>query len=88
MSLRWVLFILYILYCSMAGALLIFAPWSPLWQRFLLVLPQGLATEALALAPVRSAITGFGLVHLVWVLHDLEGLFLSAPRDEQTEPSS
>jgi hypothetical protein len=48
-------------------------PWSAAWER--LAGPVGVAgIGALVGAPVvRGAVSGFGLVHLVWGAHDLLG---------------
>ena len=64
--------ILFILYCVEAGVFLVFVPWSTLWERHLLEVPF-VGIRALGLHPfLRSALTGFGLVHLIWGVHDLE----------------
>ncbi|MEO6194137.1 MAG: hypothetical protein ABIS20_14100 [Thermoanaerobaculia bacterium] len=66
--------ILFVLYCIEAGTFLVLAPWSPVWDRMLLQLP-GEILRAIALYPfVRAAVTGFGLIHLVWGAHDLDEL--------------
>lgn len=62
------------LYCLEAGLLLLFAPWSPVWDRTILQLPIAEMRVFLLGALGRSAITGFGLVHIVWGLHDLQAL--------------
>jgi hypothetical protein len=64
--------ILFILYCVEAGVFLAFVPWSTLWERQLLEFPLvGLRT--FGLHPLwRSALTGFGVVHLIWAVHDLD----------------
>lgn len=69
--------LLFIFYCAEAGALLIFAPWKPVWDRTMMQIPiQEL--RALMLHPVtRGAVTGFGLVHLVLGAHDLHKLLTS-----------
>lgn len=67
---------LFILYCVTAGMFLVFAPWGPLWERVLTPASAGLAADLLSLPVVRAAASGFGLVHLIWALNDLEGLFL------------
>ncbi len=62
----------FILYCFEAGLLLLFAPWSPEWDRILMQLVPFQMLRGLLLQPwLRGAITGFGLVHLVWGAHDL-----------------
>jgi hypothetical protein len=66
--------LLFILYCVEAGLFLLLAPWSPLWDRNVLLIPiSGLRTLALHPAS-RGAVSGFGLIHLVWGAHDLDAL--------------
>ena len=63
----------FIIYCLEAGFFLLFSPWSPGWDRTVLMLPSA-ALRALVLHPLfRGAVSGFGLVHLVWSMHDLTG---------------
>ena len=71
---------LFILYCVEAGVLLVMAPWSPAWDTSILRLHGTRLQELLLNTAVRSAISGFGLVHLVWAAHDLE-LWLSRGRN-------
>jgi hypothetical protein len=62
---------LFIIYCMEAGFFLLFGPWSPGWDRTVLLLPPG-SLRALFFHPLlRGAVSGFGLVHLVWSMHDL-----------------
>jgi len=69
---RYLFDILFVLYCVEAGVFLAFVPWSTLWERHLLEIPV-LGLRAFGLHPIlRSALSGFGLVHLVWAAHDLE----------------
>ena len=72
---------LFILYCVEAGVLLVMAPWSPAWDTSIFRLPGTTLQELLLHVGVRSAISGFGLVHLVWAAHDLE-LWLSQRRTD------
>ncbi len=66
--------ILFILYCVEAGTFLVLAPWSPLWDRTLVQVQLDLVRTT-GLHPVfRAAVTGFGLIHLVWGAHDLDEL--------------
>ena len=76
MRLEGLITLLFIFYCIAAGLLLILAPWGPLWERILMLAPKGVATQILAHSAARSAASGFGLVHLVWALNDLEGLLI------------
>jgi hypothetical protein len=74
MRLSKTLTLLFGLYCIEAGVLLVFAPWSPVWDRTVVSLPIP-ALRLLCLHPVfRGAVSGFGLIHLVWGAHDLLGL--------------
>lgn len=71
---RYLLSALFILYCIEAGVLLTMTPWRDVWPRLILDLPSD-ALRTFLLHPLgRSAITGFGLIHLVWGLHDLHRL--------------
>jgi hypothetical protein len=72
----------FILYCIEAGIFLLFAPWSPVWDQTMIQIPlEGLRT--IALNPgLRGAVSGFGLVHLVWGAHDLDAL-LSRRRQQR-----
>ena len=80
---RWRLFLtaflqtLFVLYCIEAGALLVIAPWKDLWLRFVSGLSWDGARTLLLHPLSRSVITGFGLVHIVWGIHDLEQLLRS-----------
>lgn len=78
----------FILYCFEAGLLLLFAPWFQEWDQIMLqIVPfQGLRRFLLH-AWVRGAITGFGMVHIVWGAHDLIALLIrrapgTATRDQ------
>lgn len=65
--------ILFLLYCIEAGVLLLMAPWSPSWDRAIIQIPSFAIQSILLDGIVRGAISGFGLVHLVWGMHDLDG---------------
>ena len=66
--------VLFVLYCLEAGLFLVLAPWNGGWDRLAFQIPLA-AVRDLFLAPgFRGAVTGFGLVHLVWGLHDLRAL--------------
>jgi len=64
--------LLFILYCVEAGVFLLLAPWSPMWGRTLAHLPLGALRGACLHPAFRGAVTGFGLVHLVWGANDLK----------------
>ncbi|MEM7583528.1 MAG: hypothetical protein AAF560_09130 [Acidobacteriota bacterium] len=59
----------FVLYCATVGAVLVLVPWSPGWERMIAHLPAGF--EILRQPLLRGALSGFGLVHLVWCVHDL-----------------
>jgi hypothetical protein len=66
--------ILFILYCIEIGTGLVLVPWSPVWDKVVIQLPWE-ALRAFGLyAVARAAVTGFGLIHLVWGAHDLDDL--------------
>jgi hypothetical protein len=77
--------LVFILYCFEAGILLLFVPWFPFWDRTLIQIPFD-ALRHFCLHPLaRSAVSGFGLVHLIWALHDVV-LFLrrrTSPADAE-----
>jgi hypothetical protein len=70
---RRLLHVLFILYCAEAGVFLVMVPWSTSWER--LAGPLGaIGAGAMIGEPiVRGAVSGFGLVHLVWGAHDFLG---------------
>ena len=72
---RGLLRALFVLYCVEAGLFLVFVPWREGWQRLLTEFPIASVRSLLLLPISRGAITGFGLIHLVWGLHDLQALF-------------
>ena len=80
---RRLLHLLFVLYCAEAGFFLVVVPWSAAWER--LVGPMGAAgLGAMLAAPiVRGAVSGFGLVHLVWGAHDVLG-WLERRRSRET----
>ncbi len=85
LTMRWgvagssLLRVLFVIYCVEAGLFLVIAPWREFWN--LLVTRSALSHAhlgAFLLLPwVRGAVTGFGLVHLIWGIHDLERILLS-----------
>jgi hypothetical protein len=88
MRLSSLLRVSFILYCIEAGIFLLFAPWSPVWDQTMVQIPlEGLRT--LALNPVlRGAVSGFGLIHLVWGAHDLDALLSRRRQRARTDVES
>ena len=63
--------LLFVFYCLEAGAFLCAAPWLPTWDRTMVQLPPRALRELLLEPALRGALSGFGMVHLVWGFHDL-----------------
>jgi hypothetical protein len=74
--------LLFVLYCAEAGILLLFAPWKPVWDRMIIQIPLPVLRDAMLHPVARGAVTGFGLVHLVWGVHDLYLLLTRKARAE------
>lgn len=74
--------ILFVVYCVEAGLFLLVSPWTPSWERLIAIVPWA-ALHGLALAPaLRGLISGFGVVHLLWALHDVDLMLRRLPRAE------
>lgn len=67
---------LFLAYCLEAGLLLLIVPWTGGWERNCLTLPMGGLEPLLLSTYFRAALSGFGLVHLVWIAQDLELWFI------------
>jgi hypothetical protein len=64
--------VLFVVYCVEAGLFLLVSPWTPTWSRIAEALPGGFL-HGLAISPAfRGLLAGFGAVHLVWALHDVD----------------
>jgi len=78
--------LLFILYCIEVGSFLVLAPWSPSWERTIILMPlSGSLVPPLLHPALRGGVTGFGLIHLVWAAHDLDRL-LSRLRSRAAPP--
>ncbi|HSN85859.1 MAG TPA: hypothetical protein VL025_03830 [Thermoanaerobaculia bacterium] len=77
--------VVFILYCFEAGTMLLFLPWHAVWDQLLLRLSSETLRQLFVHPVFRGAVSGFGLVHLVWGAHDLEALLL---RPRTPAPSS
>jgi hypothetical protein len=63
---------LFVVYCLEMGIFLLLWPWSGAWDRVWSQIPWH-AARLYGLSPlVRSLVSGFGVVHLVWGAHDCE----------------
>ena len=77
---------LFLVYCVEAGLFLMLAPWTSSWDRIALQLPIAALRGLFAADWFRGLLTGFGLVHLLWVAHDAD-LSLRKPRVSDAEPA-
>lgn len=75
----------FILYCTSVGGVLVTLPWSVSWNIMSAHLPLAVA-RWLEEPMFRGLISGFGLVHLVWALHDTAQL--TRPHDVAPTRSS
>ena len=78
--------ILFILYCVEAGTIFLLAPWGPVWERFVFQVPSTELRSLLLHPFVRSTVSGFGLLHLIWGAHDLD-LMLSRWKAQRAKSS-
>jgi hypothetical protein len=70
--------VIFVIYCVEAGAFFLAAPWLQVWERLAFAVPWSPIRDLLLSTWCRAAIAGFGVVHLAWVIHDLD-LFLRRP---------
>jgi len=68
--------IFFVLYCFEAGLFLVVAPWNTAWDRVVVQMPLPSLRGLLLTPSFRGAVSGFGLVHLVWGVHDLRLVLL------------
>jgi hypothetical protein len=64
--------VLFLIYCLEAGLFLTLSPWTAAWERLAMLLPLGLVRSTFLAPSIRGLFSGFGVVHLVWVAHDLD----------------
>ena len=67
--------LVFVLYCIEAGIFFVTAPWLPSWERLAFSLPWGAAREALLSGWLRGALSGFGCLHWIWAIHDVDLYF-------------
>lgn len=72
--------LLFVAWCFTVGTLLLYAPWMPIWARWTAPFTTPWLAEILVHPTLRGAVSGFGLVHLVWGTHDLDRLLAGALR--------
>jgi hypothetical protein len=71
---RWntVATLLFVLYCVEVGVFLLVSPWTATWDRLVIGVPSRLLHDVYLNASFRGAVSGFGVVHILWGAHDLE----------------
>jgi hypothetical protein len=80
--------ILFVIYCLEAGVFLALAPWTAAWEQLALLLPVGALRAALTQPWLRGLVTGFGAVHIVWAVHDIDLAFRrSSPHARHPSPA-
>jgi hypothetical protein len=67
--------LVFVLYCVEAGIFFVTAPWLPSWERLAFSLPWSAARDAMLSGWFRSALTGFGCLHWIWAIHDVDLYF-------------
>ncbi len=70
MVVDWLFRLTFVLYCVAVGVTLVYLPWTDLWPMMVRYLPPQL--HLLDSSYLRGALTGFGLVHLCWVLNEFD----------------
>lgn len=65
----------FLVYCVEAGLFLLLSPWLEAWSHVVLLLPFGPVRDFLLTSWMRAGVSAFGLLHLIWGVHDLD-LFL------------
>ncbi len=82
MELDLLLRFIFILYCTVVGMILVLAPWMASWDQ--LLAPLAASTLRLLQHPVlRGGLSGFGLVHLLWALHDLGAMLRQVGENDE-----
>ena len=63
--------VLFVIYCLEAGVFLTLTPWAFSWDRSWLSVPFPLLRNLFLHPAARGAVSGFGVVHLIWAAYDL-----------------
>ncbi len=72
--------ILFIIYCIEAGLLLLLGPWNVnLWDQQWMHLADPAWRSLILHRITRSAVSGFGAIHVIWGIHDLHAWLFSRP---------
>jgi len=78
--------VLFVVYCVEAGLFLLVSPWTPTWERLGGLLPWSALRDIALALPARGFVSAFGLVHLIWALHDVDLLLRRVPRSSPPGP--
>ncbi len=70
MGTDWLFRLTFILYCVAVGVTLVYLPWTDMWPVMVRALPARF--QLLESNYLRGALTGFGLVHLCWVMNEFD----------------
>ena len=63
---------LFVFYCVEVGVFFLLAPWNSTWDRTIISLPFPALHDFYMDPLFRGALSGFGLLHILWGAHDLE----------------
>ena len=66
--------VLFIIYCVEAGAVFLLLPWGASWERTIVQIPSELLRVSLLHPFARSLVSAFGVLHLIWAMHDLQAI--------------
>jgi len=75
--------VLFVIYCLEAGIFLTLSPWTDGWSRLALLLPFESGRSLFLHPSLRGLVSGFGIVHLIWAVHDVD-LFIRRPAHRET----
>jgi len=64
----------------LVGTILVFAPWSALWETNYLLQAHASLRSFLLSAFTRGGVTGLGVVNIMLALHEARQLFVSRAR--------
>jgi len=63
----------FLFYCTTVGVIFVWLPWTSGWSVIVSHVPL-LGSGLLESPLLRGSLSGFGLIHLIWVANDLEDL--------------
>ena len=72
--------VLSVLISLLVGTILVFAPWTGLWETNYLLQTHASLRSFLLSAFTRGGVTGLGVVNIMLALHEARQLFLSRAR--------